>query len=238
MPVNRKPIFDAVRILRGGQSFTLAEVQVLDSAIDAAVASLTEQRATQLAEPKAFFDHLRGTNVLGPTFTVGEVEGCNALLDAMGKAGWGLGWTAYGLATAYHETAGTMTPLREYGRGKGKAYGKPGKYGQPQYGRGYVQLTWDANYEKADSALGLDGKLLANFDLALDPDIAAKILVRGMQEGWFTGKKLGDYMGIDAIATRDAFTRCRPIVNGTDRDTLIAGYAVEFQKALQEGAWS
>ena len=175
---------------------------------------------------------------MGPSLTTAEVDGCNSLLCAMGAASWGVGWAAYGLATAYHETAGTMTPLREYGRGQGKPYGKPGKYGQAQYGRGYVQLTWDRNYERADSALGLDGRLLANFDLALDPSIAASILVRGMQEGWFTGKKLGDFLAIDAEGAAQTFKDCRVIVNGHDKDTLIAGYAVEFRTALQEGAWS
>lgn len=239
--VDRKPIFDAVRQLRDGKAFTLADVALLDSAINAAfmvAPVVVPPKPKTLGNAAKFFDHMRHTNVLGPTLTDIEVAGTNALLVACGTAFWGVGWTAYALATAYHETAGTMTPLREYGRGKGKAYGKPGKYGQAQYGRGYVQLTWDKNYERADSGLGLDGKLLANFDLALDPTIAAGILIRGMQEGWFTAKKLGDFMAIDAAGSSDAFTKCRTIINGTDKATLIAGYAVEFQTALQEGAWS
>lgn len=237
--IDRRPIFQAVKALRRGQAFTLDEVKLLDAAIDAALGiAPVESRITKLGHADKFFDHMRGTHILGPSFSPAEVLGCNSLLSAMGAAGWGLGWTAYGLATSYHETAGTMLPIREYGRGKGKSYGKPGKYNQPQYGRGYVQLTWDRNYEKADSALGLAGRLLANFDLALDPAIAASILVRGMQEGWFTTKKLGDFMAIDAIGSREAFKNARTIINGHDKDTLIAGYAVEFQAALQQGAWS
>ena len=243
--ISRKPIFQAVRQLRGGQGYTMDEVRLLDKAIDEAFGVITVITPTTvilkpkaLAKPMGFFDYLRGTNILGPTLTQPEVEGCNALLAAMGSAFWGPGWTAYGLATTYHETAGTMQPLKEYGRGKGKAYGKPGKYGQPQYGRGYVQLTWDRNYEKADSALGLAGRLVANFDLALDPAIAAAILVRGMQEGWFTGKKLSDFMAIEQAGSKEDFRRSRVIINGRDRDTLIAGYAVSFQQALKEGEWS
>lgn len=39
MPVNRKPIFDAVKILRGGRPFIQSEVTLLDAAIDAAMAT-------------------------------------------------------------------------------------------------------------------------------------------------------------------------------------------------------
>lgn len=239
MPVNRQPIFAAVKQLRNGQPFTMAEVHLLDAAIDEAFGVISPvPQAKKLGNPAGFFDHLRNTNILGPALIQNEVDGCNILLDAMGNAYWGRGWAAYGLATAYHETAGTMQPIREYGRGKGKAYGKPQKYSQAAYGRGYVQLTWDKNYEVADEALGLGGKLLANFDLALVPSIASRILVRGMQDGWFTGKKLGDYMPIDAIGDAGAFKKCRPIVNGNDRDTLIANDAVVFSAALEAGAWS
>lgn len=35
--LNRKPIFDAVRLIRGGQAFTLPEVRILDAGIDAAL---------------------------------------------------------------------------------------------------------------------------------------------------------------------------------------------------------
>lgn len=242
--LDRKPIFDAVKTLRGGKGYTMDEVRLLDVAIDKAFGIVVPPPApvvlkpSALAKPMGFFDYLRGTNILGPTLTQAEVEACNALLGAMGAAYWGVGWTAYGLATTYHETAGTMQPLKEYGRGKGRAYGKAGKYGQPQYGRGYVQLTWDRNYERADKALGLAGRLLANFDLALNPEIAAAILVRGMQEGWFTGKKLDDFLGIQSEGTKETFRRARVIINGRDRDTLIAGHAIVFQQALKAGEWS
>ena len=152
-----------------------------------------------------------------------QVDGFNVLL----LAGWGLDttWRAYMLATAWHETAATMQPIREYGKGRGKAYGKSGKHGQAPYGRGYVQLTWDTNYEKADKALGLNGALLADFDLALRPDIAAQIMVRGMTEGWFTGKKLAGYLPGD-------YVNARQIINGNDKSALVASYAIAFERAL------
>lgn len=159
-----------------------------------------------------------------------QVDVINAILAAM--AGKPASWVAYVLATAWHEAR--FRPIGEIGKGKGKPYGKPGKYGQAQYGRGLVQLTWDANYEWADKALGLQGALLANFDLALEPDIAVKILVRGMEEGAFTGKSLSDYL---TDGTLQQFINARRIVNGTDRASMIADHAVRFQTGLKAGGW-
>ncbi len=169
----------------------------------------------------AFFDATRP--MFGGALSQKQVDGIEALLAA--TATLPVSHRAYLLATAKHETADTMQPIAEYGKGKGRPYGKPGKYGQPQYGRGYVQLTWDANYEKADKALGLNGALLRDFDLAMQPTVAAQILVRGCSEGWFTGKRLGDYLPGD-------YRGARRVVNGSDKADLIADYAKKFEAAL------
>ena len=177
---------------------------------------------------KAFFDAVRGS--FGP-LTQKQVNGFNYLLDVWEKLGWkDERWLAYCLATAWHETARTMMPIAEYGRGKGRPYGKPGVYGQPQYGRGYVQLTWDANYAKADKSLGLDGALTKDFDLAMQPNIAAEILYRGMKDGWFTGKRLDHYIN-DSMSD---YKNARRIVNGTDKATAIASYARSFETAVRK----
>ena len=89
---------------------------------------------------------------------------------------------------------------------------------------GYVQLTWDYNYKKAGNLLGVD--LVSNPEFALRPSIAAQIIVRGMSEGWFTGKKLSDFTD---------FVSMRRIVNGTDKAALIADYARKFENALVTG---
>jgi hypothetical protein len=61
-----------------------------------------------------------------------------------------ISWLAYVLATVYHETASTMEPIEEYGKGAGHSYGEPDpETGQVYDGRGYVQLTWKDNYQKA-----------------------------------------------------------------------------------------
>jgi hypothetical protein len=62
-------------------------------------------------------------------------------------------------------------------------------------------------------------------DLALDPDIAALIIVDGMRRGWFTGKRMADF---------DSYVNMRRVVNGTDKANLIAGYAEKFEAALRQ----
>lgn len=166
----------------------------------------------------------RDSGVFGTSIKQGQVEGCEAILDEAEKRKTPVRWLAYMLATAYHETAHTMQPIAEYGKGKGRKYGVKGKYGQVPYGRGLVQLTWDYNYEKADEKLRLRGALLNNFDLAMKMGIAVQIMFQGMEEGWFTGKKLSDYPDYRSM---------RRIINGTDKDALIARYANAFEIALR-----
>ncbi|MEJ5018896.1 hypothetical protein WH297_03980 [Ochrobactrum vermis] len=129
---------------------------------------------------------------------------------------------AYVLATAYHETAHTMKPVNEMG---GEKYLRSKKY-WPFIGRGYVQITWQSNYERASKELGVD--FVKKPELLLKPEYAGPIIIAGMVEGWFTGKKLSDYITLQKSNFKDA----RRIVNGTDRAELIAGYAKEYDKAL------
>lgn len=189
----------------------------------------TKDGKRALIDPPIFFDLLK--KVTGKLDQV-QVDTINRLL--VGASHWPASWLAYGLATAWHEAR--LKPIPEWGRGKGKAYGKPGKYGQAQYGRGLVQLTWDKNYAWADAALGLNGSLLRNFDRALEPDIAARILVLGMETGAFTGKSLKNYLTGEA-ATREQFRQARRIINGMDKADLIAGHAERFLTALVAGVW-
>lgn len=130
---------------------------------------------------------------------------------------------AYVLATAKWETAHTLKPIREMG---GEAYLKKKAY-YPYVGMGYVQLTWKVNYEKAGKALGVD--FVSNPKLLLEPKYAAPILVTGMREGWFTGKKLSDYITLQ----KSDFVGARRIVNGTDRASEIAAIAREYDAALK-----
>lgn len=179
-----------------------------------------------------FFAAVRGPLFAGGMSTA-QVSGTEAILTEAMLRGTPLTHLAYILATAYHETARTMQPIAEYGRGKGRKYGVKGKYGQAPYGRGYVQLTWDSNYERADKELGLKGALLRDFGLAMRQDIAAKIMFSGMAEGWFTGKKLVDYL----TSTTTNYVGARRIINGTDKAKTIAGYAATFEAALRSSGY-
>jgi putative chitinase len=206
-----------------------------------------------LTNPSAFFDALR-KGLLGPTLTAEEVKGCNAILEAM--EGAPLSWTAYALATAFHETASTMQPVKEYG---GPSYltrmydvtGARPKLalangntcagdGIKYCGRGYPQLTWKNGYARATKELqklGFNVDLVAYPDLAMRPDIAASIMRQGMEHGWFTGKSFPSYLPATGRATSGQYARARYIINGSDKAQQIAGHAKEFESALLLGGW-
>lgn len=200
-----------------------------------------------MKDPAAFFRTVRLR--LGP-LDQGQVDGINTILAAID--GQPLSWQAYMLATAWHETAETMQPIKERG---GDAYytklydvagnnpkraiamGNTCSGDGPKYcGRGYVQLTWKVNYAKAGEELGVD--LVGNPDLAMKPDIAAKIMLLGMREGWFTGKRLSSYLPVSGVATRYQYIQARRIINGLDKAEKIEGYAQAFERALRNGGVS
>ena len=90
-------------------------------------------------------------------------------------------------------------------------------------GRGLVQITGRDNYARASSKLKIN--LIDNPAKALEPMTSALILVAGCSEGWFTDKKLSDYLPGD-------YLNARRVVNGTDQAAKIADYARHFEKAL------
>ncbi|MBI3248706.1 MAG: hypothetical protein HYZ50_19555 [Deltaproteobacteria bacterium] len=49
-------------------------------------------------------------------------------------------------------------------------------------GRGFIQLTGRANYDKHGKAIGLGDQLIQNPELANDPDIAAKLLASFLKD--------------------------------------------------------
>lgn len=156
---------------------------------------------------------------------------------------------AYMLATVWWETAGTMLPIAEYGKGKGRTYGtwytnskgelysfKNGAkreaylqrdYPHLYYGRGYVQLTWFDNYNLASNKLSYD--FTQNPESVMNKEYAIKILIVGMKEGWFTGKKLSNYID----QSKKDYVGARRIINGTDKAQNIANMAATFEKALR-----
>ena len=95
------------------------------------------------------------------------------------------------------------------------------------YGRGYSQLTWRNNYKKFSPIVGLDLRLFP--DAALKPEIGAKILVRGMVGGLFSGVSLSKYFPAGGDAD---WIRARRIVNGNDRAEMVATKAKKILAVL------
>jgi putative chitinase len=147
---------------------------------------------------------------------------------------------AYCLATFKWETAHTMAPIDEFGTDDrfnrlygpttsvGKVLGntQPGD-GARFKGRGYVQLTGRNNYKRAGNFVGED--LIADPALAKKPELAYRIAVQGMKEGWFTGRRLDQFIK-DHVPPE--YEKARSIINGSDKAQTIADLARRFDEVL------
>jgi predicted chitinase len=91
------------------------------------------------------------------------------------------------------------------------------KGGKDKYGRGFIQLTHDYNYKWADERLGLNGALIRNPDLALDPSIAARIFAAFVKD-----------KGVARLAEADKFVEARGPINGRDKAQTIAHDAEHY----------
>lgn len=205
-----------------------------------------------LAERRIFFDRVRKSLFSG-RLSGHQVEGLNAILhgwaglaESVREAAGGDDALAYMLATAFHETAATMQPVREtlarsdaeaiarleraFAAGRLSAvktpYWRPDAKGRTWLGRGFVQLTHRRNYEAISALIGID--IVTEPARAMEMEVAVSILIHGMRAGTFTGRGLGDYFGNG----RADWTGARKIINGTDRAELVAGYARAFRRAL------
>ena len=195
---------------------------------------------------KKFFDGFR--NRFGP-LTQELVDALEFLLTQIEKDDrFGITETdrrqiAYCLGTFKWETAHTMRPIDEIGTAArfNKIYGPQTKVGKILgntqdgdgalfHGRGYVQLTGRRNYAKAKKLTGVD--LLTNPDAAKEPALAYQIAVQGMIDGWFTGKKLSDFIK-EGVAD---FENARTIINGHDKAAMIADIARRFSEVLLESS--
>lgn len=165
-----------------------------------------------------FFNRVRDA-LFGGRLSQTQVDGLTKILDYAESryASMDQRWLAYILATAKHETAHTMQPVREMG---GEAYLKSKPY-YPWVGEGLVQVTWETNHRKFGATK--PGQLLTW-------PIALNAIFLGMTKGMFTGKKLSDYIS----GGRCDYVGARRIVNGTDKAALIAGYAKAFEDALTQ----
>lgn len=197
---------------------------------------------------KFLFDEIRG-KLFPDGLQQHQVEGIEAILDEWEKkySGNDDRWLAYILATAFHESAHTMQPVREtlassdaqasarlenaWDAGKlswvSEPYWRPDSAGLAWFGRGLVQITFEKNYKKLGKAIG-NALLGTKPSEALKMDVALDVMFVGMEQGLFTGKKLADYFHGDV----QDWINARRIVNGLDRAEKIAGYAKAFYAAI------
>jgi hypothetical protein len=197
---------------------------------------------------KFFFDQCRQTLFTGK-LSQKQVEGLSFILNVWEEshAKKDDRWLAYALGTAFHETQFTMQPIREFGGrdyflrmydptsplprrvAMARSMGAEEGDGVVFYGRGYVQLTWRANYAKMGEAFGVDLTSSATAaDQVLQAELAAGIMFKGMEEGSFTGKKFSDFFN----ASGENWKNARRIINGNDCDEMIAVYAKKFYAAI------
>jgi len=201
-----------------------------------------------------FFAALRAAKLFGRTLPQGAVDGTEHLLAVQEKylPGMPLDELAYDLATAFHETAATMQPIKERGQKSyfdkyepgtkiGKVLGNTQKGDGYRFrGEGHVQNTGRRNAGVATRRLnelfGLGIDLVKKPDLRGDPLISALSLFIGNREGWWTGKALGAFLdGIDEDDDADLreFIKARAVVNGTDKAEKIGREALVFEAALK-----
>lgn len=198
-----------------------------------------------------FFARVR-LKPFGGRLTQRQVDGLGAIVDGWrlrtgdDTDGAGRCELAYVLATAFHETAATMRPVREtlagtdgeairrletaFAAGRMKhvrtPYWRRDGEGRTWLGRGLVQLTHRRNYEAMSEVTGID--LVADPARAMEMDVSVAILIEGMRRGSFTGHRLDDYFA----PGRQDWVGARRIVNGTDRAELVAEYGRAFARAL------
>lgn len=207
----------------------------------------------------AFYAALRGGAMFPKGLSASQVDGVESLLDVWARyfADDALQFLAYDLATAFHETAATMQPIKERGAvayfSKYEPGTKLGKMlgntvagdGYRFRGEGHVQNTGRRNARHASDQINkrfdLKIDLVANPEQRGDPFVSAISLFLGNREGWWTGRDLDDFIdSIDEATDEDLreYIAARRVVNGTDKAAKIAGHAIEFGKALKVAGYS
>lgn len=201
-----------------------------------------------------FYNSLR--HAFGP-LTGGNVAGLELMLNEAIRRDMPTNKLAYTLATVWWETARTMQPVVEaywvypHDRKRHDEYMRthsPSSRYYPYFGRSYPQWTWKRNYELATRMWNERYRVsdearvdfVAHPDLILDPKYGIPLFFDGMEEGWFTGKDLEDY--IDDVDESDVldlaeYRAARRVVNGTDKAATIGGLAITFEHALRDARY-
>ena len=141
---------------------------------------------------------------------------------------------AYVLATAEHESQNFTSPEESSGRKQAAEIGYKGGEreghgsGEEYFGRGYAHLTHLDNYRRLSEELGRGDELVDSPALAANPEVASQVLVVGMRDGLFTGRRLGHYITSDEAD----YLNARRIVNSTDRAADIAELARNWEPGI------
>jgi len=182
---------------------------------------------------KRFFDGYRSQF---SKLTQGQVAGLETLLGFIEADQFltDIRRVSYMLATIKHEADDKYEPIEEYGKGKGKKYGRADPVtGLVYYGRGYTQTTWKENYLKLSVAWNKlhpheEVDFVAHPELLLVPRYSYFGTSYAMRVGLYTGRKLSDYINENFCN----YFQARRIINILDEAELIAGHAVKFERVL------
>ena len=218
-----------------------------------------------LIDRQKFFDGYRSKIDTDRMLTQTDVNNINLFLDmagfdsaqppvvAEGVGYFSIAQWAYVFATVWHETAGTMAPVREAYR-QSEEWRRLNLPYWPHYGRGYVQITHKDNYERMAAVVKRDLKIVIQHrDDFMQPRVAFYVLVYGFKHGSYTGKAIDDYIpnntakseryhyesiaqGIKPTETLlyKYYKDARRCINGTDRADRIAWLALEFLEILNK----
>ena len=184
----------------------------------------------------------RYKRIFGEKLTESQIQGIGELLTLIRADTFinDLRWVAYMLASVKHECANTWKPIRERGSVEyfirrywtnekiRQQLGNLSEQDAVRYrGRGYIQTTGRRNYIVLGSYLTVD--LINNPLRLLEPTISYCAMSMGMRNGFYTTKRLADYIN----STECDYVKARRIVNGNDKANIIADYAVRFEKILK-----
>lgn len=124
---------------------------------------------------------------------------------------------AYALATVEHETDETFEAIEEIqGRINARRLGYEG--GANYFGRGFIQITHLRNYREFGHRIGMGDKLVKNPELALNPEIAAKILAAYFKDN-----------NVANLASKGHFVDARAPINPDYNGYSVANLAMKYE---------
>jgi predicted chitinase len=123
-----------------------------------------------------------------PEYVDAIVKVTNEEMESLEEAAMFLAQTGHESGGFEHieeiDCAGSTSCADQYG-------GSEGAPGKSYHGRGFIQLSWPANYKEASEALGMGDELFENPEkVAEDPEIGAKV------SSWFWKTKVATAPGV------------------------------------------